>query len=238
MTNGRPVWQRPLGADQGSPSGRGILTANRLYLPLDTPEVLELDLNDGRITSRSAARGNAVPGNLLAYRGEVISQGSDSLDVFHQSAALDSRIETALKTDAHDAWALLWRGQLDLDQGRIVNGIAAVREAHALQPSRVPASVVAAALLFALQLLEVAGVALAQVVAEGLLVLDLLVGEQARIPERHMGHEARELLGANHRSGGAQQALLHRPETSATDVEHDRAVVAERTHLDRDQGLG
>jgi outer membrane protein assembly factor BamB len=151
MTNGRPVWQRPLGADHGSPSGRGILTANRLFLPLDTPEVLELDLADGRIASRSAARGNAVPGNLLAYRGEVISQGGDSLDVFHQSAALDSRIETALKTDAHDAWALLWRGQLDLDQGRIVNGIAAVREAHALQPSRVPASVVAAALLFALQ---------------------------------------------------------------------------------------
>lgn len=151
MTNGRLVWQRPLGADHGSPSGRGILTANRLYLPLDTPEVLELDLADGRIASRSAARGNAVPGNLLAYRGEVISQGSDSLDVFHQSAALDSRIETALETDAHDAWALLWRGQLDLDQGRIVKGIAAVREAHALQPSRVPASVVAAALLFALQ---------------------------------------------------------------------------------------
>jgi outer membrane protein assembly factor BamB len=151
MATGRPLWQRPLGADHGSPSGRGILTASRLFLPLDTPEVLEMDLADGRIVSRSAARGNAVPGNLLAYRGEVISQGGDSLDVFHQSAALDSRIETALKADARDPWALLWRGQLDLDQGRILSGIAAVREAHALQPTRVPASVVASALLFALQ---------------------------------------------------------------------------------------
>jgi len=151
LGNGRVVWQRPLVADQGSPSGRGILTANRLFLPLDTPEVLEVDLADGSIVSRSPARGNAVPGNLLAYRGEVISQGGDSLDVFHQSAALELRIETALKADPQDAWALLWRGQLELDRGAIASGIALVREAHALQPARVPSSIVATALLFALQ---------------------------------------------------------------------------------------
>lgn len=151
MTSGRVVWQRPLAADHGSPSGRGILTADRLFLPLDTPEVLEIDLADGRVVSRSSARGNFVPGNLLAYRGEVISQGADSLDVFHQSAALESRIETALKSNARDAWAMLWRGQLALDRGDIATGIAAVREAHALQPRRVPATVVATALLFALE---------------------------------------------------------------------------------------
>lgn len=149
--NGRVVWQRSLGAEQGSTSGRGILTENRLFLPLDTPEVLEIDLADGRIVNRSAARGDAVPGNLLAYRGEVISQGADSLEVFHQSAALELRIETALEADPQDAWALLWRGQLDLDRGNIASGIAGVRAAHALQPMRVPANVVAAALLFALQ---------------------------------------------------------------------------------------
>ena len=151
MASGRVVWQRPLTGDHGSPSGRGILTANRLFLPLDTPEVLEIDLADGRFVSRSSARGNFVPGNLLAYRGEVISQGPDSLDVFHQSAALESRIETAIKSNARDPWAMLWQGQLALDRGDIANGIAAVREAHALQPNRVPATVVAAALLFALE---------------------------------------------------------------------------------------
>ena len=148
---GRILWQRSLAADHGSPSGRGILTPHRLFLPLDTPEVLEIDLADGRIVSRSSARGTFVPGNLLAYRGEVISQGADSLDVFHQSAALESRIETAFKTNARDPWALLWRGQLALDRGDIAAGVAAVREAHALQPNRVPANVVAAALLFALE---------------------------------------------------------------------------------------
>ena len=148
---GRILWQQSLAADHGSPSGRGILTPHRLFLPLDTPEVLEIDLADGSIVNRSSARGTFVPGNLLAYRGEVISQGADSLDVFHQSAALESRIETAFRGNARDAWALLWRGQLALDHGDIAAGVAAVREAHALQPNRVPANVVAAALLFALE---------------------------------------------------------------------------------------
>jgi outer membrane protein assembly factor BamB len=148
---GRVLWQRGLGTAHGSTSGRGILTENRFFLPLDTPEVLEIDLTDGRTVGRSAARGDAVPGNLLAYRGEVISQGADWLDVFHQSAALESRIETALRGDPQDAWAMLWRGQLGLDRGDITGGIADVRAAHALQPARVPAGVVAAALLFALK---------------------------------------------------------------------------------------
>jgi outer membrane protein assembly factor BamB len=151
LDSGNVVWHRPLEGDHGSASGRGILSSQRLFLPLDTPEVVEIDLADGRITGRSAARGNAVPGNLMAYRGEVISQGVDSLDVFHQSAPLDARIETALKADAGDAWAMLWRGQLQLDRGDIADGIAKVRAAHAAQPARVPASMVADALRFALE---------------------------------------------------------------------------------------
>jgi len=151
LGSGNVAWHRPLGGDHGSPSGRGILSPQRLFLPLDTPEVLEIDLADGRLAGRSAARGNAIPGNLMAYRGEVISQGVDSLDVFHQSAPLDARIETAFKADAGDAWAMLWRGQLQLDRGEIADGIAKVRAAHAAQPTRVPAAMVADALRFALE---------------------------------------------------------------------------------------
>jgi hypothetical protein len=34
--------------------------------------VLEIDLGDGRIVSRSAARGNAVPGNLVGHPSLVV----------------------------------------------------------------------------------------------------------------------------------------------------------------------
>jgi outer membrane protein assembly factor BamB len=150
LATGKAVWTRPLAADQGSPSGRGILTASRLLLPLDTPEVVEIDLADGRIAGRSPARGGAVPGNLVAYRGEVISQGVDSLDVFHQAAALESRIETALEKRPDDAWALAWSGQLALDRGDVRRGVELVRRAHELAPERVSPQFVGQALRFAL----------------------------------------------------------------------------------------
>jgi outer membrane protein assembly factor BamB/tetratricopeptide (TPR) repeat protein len=151
LKTGRAVWSRPLAVEHGSPSGRGILTPERLLLPLDTPEVLEIDLADGRIAGRAAARGGAVPGNLLAYRGEIVSQAADSLDVFHQTAALESRIDTAMQASPEDPWALLWRGQLDLERGDVTAGIAKVRAAHGLEPARVPADLVATSLLFALR---------------------------------------------------------------------------------------
>jgi hypothetical protein len=151
LEHGRSVWPQPVKLENASPSGRGILTGSRLFLPLDTPEVVEIDLAAGLITDRSPARGGAVPGNLLAYRGEVISQGVDSLDVFHQAAPLENRIETALRKNARDPWALLWRGQFDLDRGRVAAGVAMVREAHAVEPARITREVVADAIAFAMR---------------------------------------------------------------------------------------
>ena len=153
LVNGQSVWESPLSRDDRSPSpsGRGILTEGRFFLPLDTPEVVEIDCANGVIAGRSLARGKSVPGNLIAYRGEVISQGVDSLDVFHQVSPLEMRIETAMQKDAHDAWAVLWRGQLDLDQGKALSGINRVREAHAAQPRRIPAEVVGEAIAFAMR---------------------------------------------------------------------------------------
>lgn len=156
LANAQAGWELPLALEDASPSGRGILTASRLFLPLDTPEVIEIDLSNGSIVGRSAARGGAVPGNLLAYRGEVVSQGVDSLDVFHQAVPLESQIDTALKQrfekdQRKDSWATLWQGQLDLDRGAIARGLQRVREAHAAEPARIPAEVVAEAILFGMQ---------------------------------------------------------------------------------------
>ncbi|NDC63687.1 MAG: hypothetical protein EBZ59_06825 [Planctomycetia bacterium] len=151
LESGRSEWPRPPAFEQGSPSGRGILADGRLFVPLDTPEVVEIELVGGRIVDRSPARGGHVPGNLVAYRGEMISQGIDSLDVFHQTDPLEDRIETALRDAPREPAALLWRGQLDLDRGRIASGIDAIRKAHAAEPGRIPRDVVDAAIAFAMR---------------------------------------------------------------------------------------
>ena len=150
LENGRSQWDQPLDLEGARPSGRGIVTAERLFLPLDTPEVIEVDLRSGLIAGRSAARGGAVAGNLLAYRGEVVSQGVESLDVFHQTDSLKERIETA-KRVAPDAWGLFWLGQMELDRGDVANGLAHIRAAHAADPASVPADVMAQAMLCGMQ---------------------------------------------------------------------------------------
>jgi hypothetical protein len=103
---------------------------------------------------RSPGRGAAVPGNLVAYRGEVLSQGVDSLDVFHQTAPLEARIETALRDTRNpvdDGWSLMWRGQLRLDRGDVAAGLADLRVAMAAAPGRFPPDMLPAALVHALE---------------------------------------------------------------------------------------
>ena len=146
LADGQRVWGRPLSLDGASPSGRGILTNNRFFLPLDTPEVIEVDLETGTVAGRSPARGGTVPGNLMACRDEIVSQGVDSLDVFHQAAPLESRIETALRERPADPWPAVWRGQLELDRGHVADGLRLIREARLADPGRIPADIVSDAL--------------------------------------------------------------------------------------------
>ena len=150
LDSGRRIWHRPH-ADGTRPSGRGMLTAESLFLPLDTPEVVEIRLDDGDVISRRAARGGAVPGNLIAYRGEVVSRGCDSIDVFHQAAELETRIETARRDEPARPWAEYWRGQLELDAGDVAAGLARLRQAAAFPSSRVPPQARAEALVFGMR---------------------------------------------------------------------------------------
>jgi len=136
----------PVSLGSAAPSGRGIVAGDHVFLPLDTPEVIDIDLVAGEVVGRSPARGGSVPGNLVAYRGEVISQGVDSIDVFHQSDALADRLQTA---DGRGR-AALWGAELALDRGDIVGGLAALVAAREGDPTRIPTAVVDDALSFAL----------------------------------------------------------------------------------------
>jgi len=150
LADGAPRWAAPLVLEGACPSGRGVVTDGRLFLPVDTPEVIEIDLTDGKVVGRSPSRGGTVAGNLVAYRGEVVSQGVDSLDVFHQTAALEDRIETAGRQGGREPWTLLWKGQMAIDRGDVVAGMRAIDAAHDAAPETVPEAVIAEALRAAL----------------------------------------------------------------------------------------
>ena len=149
LDTGRRVWRHAL--EPGvAPSGRGILTADRLFLPLDTPEVAEIALEDGTIRGRSPARGGAVPGNLVAYRGEVISLGVDAIDVFHQAAAVEARIETAAREPRMPSPEAWWQAQLMLERGAVRQGLERLRDVVRTGDMQPPPDTLATALAFAL----------------------------------------------------------------------------------------
>ena len=128
IDTGRQRWTRPHPPGV-RPSGRGLLTSTRLFLPVDAPGVFEIDLTDGRLVGQHAVRGGGVPGNLIAVRGEVISRGIDFLDVFHQTTELESKVETAGHDQRPRPWADYWGGQLDLTSGDVGPALERIRSA-------------------------------------------------------------------------------------------------------------
>jgi len=150
LATGKRLWQRTLG-DGVRPSGRGIVTPRGLLVPCDAPAVIEVAATDGSVTGRSVARGGGVPGNLVAHHGEVISRGVDSLDVFHQEAALEERIETALRTTPGDPSARYWRGQSAIERGDVAAGLDDLAGAADAPGFRIPPGDLAAAVARAMQ---------------------------------------------------------------------------------------
>jgi len=148
LDTGRQRWTRPH-PPGARPSGRGLLTGTRLFLPVDPAGVVEIAVADGRILAQHAVRGGSVPGNLIAVRGEVISRGIDFLEVFHQTAELESKVETALHDDRQRSWADSWRGQLDLTADDVTAALERIRASAAA--ARMPPATVADALAFALR---------------------------------------------------------------------------------------
>ena len=151
LDDGKIAWKQAIGSNDELVCGRGILSGKRLYVPIDTPAVAEIDTSNGKVVGISLGRGSALPGNLVSYRGEVISQGLDSLDVYHQTADLERGIETALQENPNDPWAVTWRGELRLDEGDTTKGLIDIRRIHGSEGPRPSGSTLSRAIQFALK---------------------------------------------------------------------------------------
>ena len=94
LANGEPLWT----VETGLPSGQGIASDNIYYLPLEggrqskEPEICAIDVETGRRHGHTKSRkkvpateqGSEVPGNLLFYEGDVLSQTATEVVAFPQ----------------------------------------------------------------------------------------------------------------------------------------------------------
>ena len=86
LADGKPAWEDRKVAlpDQSMPSGRGFLNDDHYYLPLSSAQVAEIDIRTGQLAHLAKSRKGNVPGNLVCYKGRVISQGLAGLEAFFQ----------------------------------------------------------------------------------------------------------------------------------------------------------
>ena len=132
LADGTPAWDAIELPPGSTPSGRGYHSGTHYYLPLSTAEVAKLDLATGRIESRAKSRHGEVPGNLICFRGEVISQGVDNLETFYQLESLKEQVAETLKKNPDDPKALAQLGQIKLDEGKLQEAIHLFRRAYEL----------------------------------------------------------------------------------------------------------
>jgi len=151
LDDAQECWEQPLQFPDQQVCGRPLITGSRLFVPLTTPAVAEIDLATGRLVGSSPGRGENLPGNLVAHRGEIISQGIDSLDVFHQTVPLERAIETATAANPGDPWAIGWRGELRLAAGETAAGLDDIRRAYGAAGLRPAPAIVSRAIRSALR---------------------------------------------------------------------------------------
>lgn len=135
LSDGQPVWDDTASLfPAGSvPTGRGFFTGHRYYVPLSSAEVAAFDLSSGKLVARSRSRAGNVPGNLICYKGAVISQSIDGLESFYQLDELRREVTDRLSQRPDDASALALQGELLLDEGKLDDAVMQLRRSFSLE---------------------------------------------------------------------------------------------------------
>jgi outer membrane protein assembly factor BamB/tetratricopeptide (TPR) repeat protein len=130
------IWE----VETGMPSGQGAASGHFYYLPLRKGEVCKIDMEKGVVAAHSPSPKNEIPGNLLFYAGEVISQNETVVTAYPQVEQKVAQINASLAKNASDPAALAERGELRLYKGDLAGAVADLRGALGNHP---PAAILA-----------------------------------------------------------------------------------------------
>ena len=117
----------------GAPSGRGYTDGQSYFLPTTGQRLVRIDMEDGRITGD--AETSRVLGNLICFRGEVISHGVDQLATFPMDEPNRRMIEAAESRGPLTPAQKFLKAQLLLQRGEIVAAVELMSSAYEQQPT-------------------------------------------------------------------------------------------------------
>jgi len=116
-------------------SGTGFLSGDLYYVPLDNGEVASIDLNRGQLVHRYPGRRGVKPGNLVCYRGKILSQRAGAVEAFYQLDALRKELEGELAANPNDPQALALRGSVLWEEGKIKEAVTFFRRSLQIAPN-------------------------------------------------------------------------------------------------------
>ncbi len=115
LNDGKQLWQ----VETGTPSGQGVASGPFYYLPLKNGKVCKINLEKGIVEAASPALDNEVPGNLVFYEGNVVSQTESAVTCYPQAEFIEAQITAQLQMNPNDPVALINRGELRLFNGKL-----------------------------------------------------------------------------------------------------------------------
>ena len=136
LRDGANAWSQlivPFSKD-ASPSGQGFLSEGKYYLPLTSAEIIVVDVKNGKIIDRAISREGKSLGNLLCYRGTVVSQDGSSLERFGQMEVLKRQSLEQLESDPTNHIALRTLGEMSQHSGNLAEAIDLLRESNKIAP--------------------------------------------------------------------------------------------------------
>jgi tetratricopeptide (TPR) repeat protein len=137
VADGSAAWQQekaplPAGA---LPAGQGYMSDGRYYLPLTTGEIAAIETASGKLTVYAVPKSGTALGNLICYRGSILSQSALVLDKYEQLDVLQQRVEKALAANPDDATALRELAELKRTDGQTTEAVKLLKRAFGIAPS-------------------------------------------------------------------------------------------------------
>ncbi|MGB6043372.1 MAG: PQQ-binding-like beta-propeller repeat protein [Pirellulales bacterium] len=137
-----------------TPSGRGYYHDGNYYLPLNHAgigQIAQIRIDAPSILQRLTSRDGTIPGNLISYGDDIISQNVDRLQVYYQIEPLREKVQHARVEDPQDIWATLREGEIQVSAGNSLAAVKSFREAYR-RASRMTVTAAPASVVFAHQL--------------------------------------------------------------------------------------
>ncbi|HAY81541.1 MAG TPA: hypothetical protein DCY79_17195, partial [Planctomycetaceae bacterium] len=114
IADGKKAWSVKL--PSAVPSGRGFISKGRYFLPTTNSKLVTIDLSGGKILREVVT--DRVLGNLVCYEDQIISQTESELSAFYQLDPLRLKVDQKLGQSPTDEWALRWKSELLLHDGK------------------------------------------------------------------------------------------------------------------------